>query len=315
MSALVTPRLPDPIQRDEVARRLPPLDEQLNLVEETYMAMSRGEAELPAKIGVHPRPDSFLHAMPTYLRAADAVVLKWVSGFPDNPRRGLPFISGVIVVNEADTGVPVALMDAAEITAARTAAASGVCVRRWAPPRWRRAAILGCGEQARYHAAVLRHLQRDVEITGFDPVPGRVETLGGDVRVAESAAEAVAGAEVIVTAGPIVERPSSPLTPAWLGEQWWLLLPIDFDLYVSADAAGGADLFVSDDVTQFEAYRAQGHFAGWPAPHASVGEALEDGREGRRVLACNLGVATLDAAFARAVLDRSPTVSAGSGGA
>jgi ornithine cyclodeaminase/alanine dehydrogenase-like protein (mu-crystallin family) len=313
MAVAPTPRLPDPIQRDEVARRLPPIDEQIDLVEETYRAMARGETELPAKIGVHPRADSFLHAMPAYLRTAGTVVVKWVSGFPENPRRGLPFISGVIVVNDADTGVPIALMDAAEITAARTAAASGLCIRQWAPPGWGHAAILGCGEQARYHAAVIRHLQPGVAITGFDPVPERVYSLGADVRAADSAAEAVSGAEVIVSAGPIVERPSSPLTPAWLRDDGWLLLPIDFDLYVSAEAAEGADLFVSDDVAQFEAYRAHGHFVDWPIPRGSVGDALEDGREGRRVLACNLGVATLDAAFARAVLDRSATTTPGSG--
>jgi alanine dehydrogenase len=312
MALVTTPRLPDPIQREEVVRRLPPIDEQIDLVEETYRAMARGETELPAKIGVHPRPDSFLHAMPAYLRTQDTVVVKWVSGFPENPRRGLPFISGVIVVNDADTGLPIALMDAAEITAARTAAASGLCIRQWAPPGWRNAAILGCGEQGRYHAAMLRHLQPDVRITGFDPVPERVDRLGADVRAAGSASEAVSGAEVIVSAGPIVERPSSPLIPTWLRDEAWLLLPIDFDLYVSAEAAVGADLFVSDDVAQFEAYRAQGHFAAWPVPQ-SVGEALEEGHRGRRILACNLGVATLDAAFARAVLDRCAATTTGSG--
>ena len=61
---------------------------------------------MPPKIGVHPRPDAFLHAMPAYLRELDVVAMKWVSGFPDNPARGLPAISGLIVLNDADTGVP-----------------------------------------------------------------------------------------------------------------------------------------------------------------------------------------------------------------
>jgi hypothetical protein len=80
------------------------------------------------------------------------------------------------------------------------------------------------------------------------------------------------------------------------------LLPIDFDFYVSAAAASEADLFVSDDLEQFEAYRQQGHFAEWPAPGASVGAAIAEQRAGRRVLACNLGVAALDVAFALAVI-------------
>ena len=112
-----TPLLPAPIQRDEVRRLLPPLDEQIDLVEETYRALARGAIEMPPKIGVHPRADAFLHAI-AHLRETDAVTLKWVSGFPDNPARGLPFISGVIVVNDADTGLPVAIMDAADVAAA-----------------------------------------------------------------------------------------------------------------------------------------------------------------------------------------------------
>jgi hypothetical protein len=108
----------------------------------------------------------------------------------------------------------------------------------------------------------------------------------------------------VVTAGPIVRDPTSPLVPEWLGEGPWLLLPLDFDFYASADAVAAADLFVTDDVAQFETYRGHGHFAGWPTPAGSVGAALEDALRGQRVIACNLGVAALDAAFARAVLEQ-----------
>jgi hypothetical protein len=65
----------------------------------------------------------------------------------------------------------------------------------------------------------------------------------------------VAGAQVVVTAGPIVRDPKSPLVPEWLGEGSWLLLPLDFDFYASADVVAAADLFVTDDVAQFETYR------------------------------------------------------------
>ncbi len=133
------------LARDEVASLLPPIPEQLDLVEETYRSLAAGRIELPPKPGVHPRKDSFIHAMPAYLAREDVVALKWIAGYPGNKARGLPYISGLIVLNDAETGLPVAVMDGAEITAARTAAASGVCVRRWAPEGWRVAAIVGCG--------------------------------------------------------------------------------------------------------------------------------------------------------------------------
>jgi len=298
------------LAREEVTRLLPPVDEQLDLVEETYRALAAGRVELPPKPGVHPRKDSFVHAMPAYLRNDDVVALKWVSGYPGNKARGLPYISGLVVLNDAETGLPVAVMDGAEITAARTAAASGVCVRRWAPAGWRQAAILGCGEQGVFHARLLRALNPDVAIHAYDPNPERVERLGEEVEAASDERDAVAGADVVVTAAPIVEEPNAPIGPADLGERW-LVLPIDFDALVRREAIAAADLVVADDVGQFDYYREQGHFDGWPEPEASVGEAL--GREGspERVACVNLGIGALDAAFAARVLEAAKRENAG----
>jgi alanine dehydrogenase len=289
------------LRRDEVASLLPPVPEQLDLVEHTYRAVGAGRVELPPKPGVHPRKDSFIHAMPAYLMDEDVAALKWVSGYPTNKERGLPYISGLIVVNDADTGLPAAIMDAAEITATRTAAASGVCIRRWAPEGWTVAAILGCGVQGRVHAEVIRALNPAARIQAYDPHPDRVESLAADVIGFTEPAQAVSGADVVVTAGPIVEEPDSPLGREWLGDRW-LALPIDFDFYFSRGAVEAADRFLVDDVDQFEYYRSQGHFRNWPAAEGSVGEALADGRVGTKVACCNLGVGALDAAFAARVL-------------
>ena len=294
--------LPQPIQRETVRSHLPSLSEQISIVDRTYRAMARGMVEMPPKIGVHPRGDAFLHAMPAYLREGDVVAMKWVSGFPDNPARGLPYISGLIIVNDAESGIPVAILDAAEITAARTAAVSGLCVRTWAPEGWSRAAILGCGEQGRFHAAILRFLNPDVQIVAYDPDPASAATLG-EVTVAATPKAATSGAEVVISAGPIIANADSPMHSDWLGDAW-LALPIDFDLYASAELTNACDLLLTDDLQQFEYYREHGHFRDWQTPWGSVGQALESGASGRRVIACNLGVAPLDAAFARHVLDR-----------
>lgn len=298
------------LARGEVARLLPEIPEQLDLVEATYRAVAAGQVELPPKPGVHPRPDAFLHAMPAYLRDDDVVALKWVAGYPANKDRGLPYITGLVVLNDPETGLAVAVMDGAEITAARTAAASGVCVRRFAPDGWREAAILGCGEQGRFHTRILRALKPDVRIRAYDPHPERVAALPGPVHAATEPREAVEGADVVITAGPIVEEPVSPLEPDWLGDRW-LALPIDFDFYFGAEAVAAADLFLADDVAQFEYYRELGHFRGWPEPTGSVGEGLAGKDSPERVLCCNLGIGALDAAFAAWVLARARTEGVG----
>ncbi len=285
------------LRRDEVASLLPPISDQLDLVQDTYEAVAAGRVELPPKPGIHPRKDSFIHAMPAYLRDDDVAALKWVAGYPQNKDRGLPYITGLIILNDADTGLPAAIMDGAEITAARTAAASGVCIRKWAPEGWREVAILGCGEQGRYHARVIRALNAEARMRAYDPHPERAQGLGERVEPAASPQDAVRDADVVVSAGPIVEDPESPLGPDWLGQRW-LGLPIDFDFYFSVDTVASAELFLVDDVGQFEYYRSLGHFRDWPAPAGTVGE-QHDRRA--RVLACNLGVGALDAAFAARV--------------
>lgn len=291
------------LDRDAVSALLPPIPDQIDLVGETYLAMARGEVEMPPKIGVHPREDAFLHAMPSYLRHRDVVAVKWVSGYPANPARGLPYISGLIVVNDAETGVPLAVLDAAEITAARTAAASGLCVRRWAPAGWSRAAVLGCGEQGRYHAAMLRALVPGCDVRAYDPVAERAAALCEGVVVCASAREAAAGTDVVVTTGPIVRTPPRPIDASWLGDDQ-LLLPVDFDFYVSPAAVEACDLFLTDHVDQFRAYRDHGHFNGWPDPAGTVGDGIAGSLSGRRVVCANLGVGALDAAFADVVLRR-----------
>ena len=296
------------LSRAEVASLLPPIERQLDIVEETYLAMADGRVELPPKPGIHPRPDAFIHAMPAYLADADVAAVKWVAGYPGNQALGLPYIHGLIILNDPATGVPLAIMDGSEITASRTAAASGVCVRRWAPRGWPRAAILGCGVQGRIHAEVLRSLNPAVELAVWDPDRSRAEALEGPVDVTPDARAAVEGADVVITAGPIVKSPEPTVDTSWLGDRW-LVLPVDFDASVRTGVVGAADLFAVDDVGQFDHYRASGHFPDWSPPRDSVGALLRESSTPRHVVCCNLGVGSLDAALAAHVLaaaDRLP---------
>src|SRR5262245_57211846 len=127
----------------DVLAALPPVEERLALAERTLLALI-SDAEMPPKIGVHPRPPaSFSHAMPALLRGPaadgtdDLLGMKWVAGFPSNAGQAsiggaaLPAISATVILNDAMTGLPRAVIDAGPITAHRTAAVTGVAIRRW----------------------------------------------------------------------------------------------------------------------------------------------------------------------------------------
>lgn len=287
------------LSRAAVASLLPPLPARIALVERTFRALAAGRVELPPKPGIHPRPGAFIHAMPAYLADDDIAALKWIGGFPENPARGLPYISGLIVLNDAGTGLPVAVMDGAEITAARTAAVSGLCIERFAPAGWSSAAIVGCGEQGRYHAEMLAALRPGADIRAYDPVAGRAAAVGGGARPVASLREAVQEAEVVITAAPLAKPARPVLEPEWPAPGC-LLLPIDFDATMRPEAVAACGLVLADDVAQFAYYRSLGWFAGWPEPAAGLGESLAASPPDR-VACVNLGIGALDAAFAAAI--------------
>ncbi len=220
----------------DVLAAMPDLDERLALAERTLTALV-ADAELPPKIGVHPRPaGSFAHAMPAFLRGADPdgaddlVGMKWVAGYATNNAHGLPAISAVVVLNDPATGLPTAILDGGPITAMRTAAVSGVAIRRFAPRvegRPLRAGLIGAGTQGHSHLAVLGGVLPGVELTVFDRHPDRAAALAeeaaatagiGTVAVASESRAAVEGADVVVTAasfGPVRQV----MTGDWLADR------------------------------------------------------------------------------------------------
>ncbi len=306
----------------DVAAAMPDLADRLALAEATLRGLA-GPADLPAKIGVHPRPDgSFGHAMPAYLPgdptdgSGDRLGMKWVLGFPGNAALGLPAISALLLLNDPVTGLATAILDAGPITAQRTAAVSGVAIRAWsapADPAHPRAALIGAGVQGHSHVPVIAHLLPGVSIAIFDRDRARAEALAeesrnvpgiGAISVATSARAAVDGADVIVTAAsfaPAAERQA--MTNDWLAPHA-LVIPVDYATMCAAEVARDAALFVTDHVGQFLANRDAGQFDGYPDPHAMMGDALASAapRPVGRVVATHLGTGLADVVFGAAIL-------------
>jgi ornithine cyclodeaminase/alanine dehydrogenase len=286
--------------------------EVIAILEDVFRAKREGAVEMPAKIGVHPRDDAFIHAMPAYLESADAVGIKWVAGYPGNQDLGLPYIHGLFVLTDAATGAPLAVMDATWITEIRTAAASVLGIRALAERPVETLGVLGCGRQGSVHLELAREVFPYLaRVVLFDRHPERAEALAAahpdlDVLLAAAAEGVAAGTDVVITTAAIVRDPDRPLRREHLASAT-VACAIDFDASLSEDVFEDAALFVVDDVPQYRHYAERGYFAGYPDDPVELSDALEPAEEhppGLRVYV-PLGIALEDVAVASEIHRRA----------
>jgi ornithine cyclodeaminase/alanine dehydrogenase-like protein (mu-crystallin family) len=316
---------------EDVLAAMPPLDERLRLAERTLTALATPEAtQLPPKIAIHPRPEAaFIHAMPAHLRGAspadDLAGMKWVAGYRTNNELGLPSISAIVVMNDASTGLPTAILDGGPITAQRTAAVTGVALRHFGSRLDGRAPVvgfIGAGVQGHSHLPVLGHVLPGLELRIFDRHAERAAELAVAARstagiasatVVESGPAATEGADAVVTAASLTSPDRrQELTNDWLSADA-TLVPIDYDTHAAAEVARDAALFLVDQTEQFLYTRETGHFTGYPDPHAMLGLAILEAweRPPGRVVVSHLGVGLADVVFGDAIVRRAEELGLG----
>ncbi len=294
-----------------------PMPEIIDALEVAFRQHGQGKVEMPPKPGVHSRPDAFIHAMPCYIPGPEAIGIKWVAGYPENPKRGLPYITGLLVLNDADTGLPLAVMDCTWITAKRTGAATALAARYLARPDSQTIGILGCGVQGRSNFEALNVLFPVTRVMAFDNTLNNAlryaeeieEKWGVEVEVVDSPRKAVSGCDIVVTAGPILRQPHATIKAGWLDEGAFASL-VDFDSYWDGPALLEVDKFCTDDVPQLEHYEQVGYFQNIPPVYAGLGELVNGYKPGRqsaeeRTMAANLGLALDDMATAPIVYKRA----------
>src|SRR5512139_4092677 len=143
----------------------------IELLEVAFREKGAGKVEMPPKPGIHTMPDAFIHAMPAWIPSLHSAGIKWVSGYPENFKRGLPYISGLLVLNDVETGIPYAVMDCSWITAMRTGAASALSAKYLARPESKTAGILACGVQGHTNLEALACLFPVRRAYAYDILP------------------------------------------------------------------------------------------------------------------------------------------------
>jgi ornithine cyclodeaminase/alanine dehydrogenase len=293
------------------------MEEIIAALECAFREKGEGRVEMPPKIGIHTMPDAFLHAMPASIPAQKTAGMKWVGGFPENSRRGLPYITGLLILNDPETGVPIALMDCTWITAKRTGAATAVAAKFLARPESETVGILGCGVQGRSNLEALKAVFPLKRVHAYDPYPelaagfAREMSAQWEIEVApvSDPKQAVVNSDIVVTAGPILRKPHATIQRGWLREGAFASL-VDFDSYWHPAALHEVDKFCTDDVPQLHHYRDIGYFQDIPPIYADLGDLVTGRKPGRqkkeeRTIACNLGLALDDMATAPLIYQRA----------
>ena len=276
---------------------------------------------LPPKPSIVPREGVFFTAIPTYLKDLNISGVKWVSRFPDNKK--MPKVMSTIVLNDMQTGLPLAVMDAGWITAMRTGATAALTAKYFGIKHFSTISIMGLGVQSvavllcfkemfkdlknvklfeykdtaqRFVKRFLRHTKKFLNPKGSDKLKDMAFLHASDFNFSwhKDMKDLFHNSDVVVTAPTYAPKPF--VKPSWL-ESGLLALPIHHRGWEKC--VSSFDKIVTDDANQLE------HYMEGDAPkvYAEIGEVFAGKKKGRKndrekILAYNIGLAVSDIALA-----------------
>jgi alanine dehydrogenase len=167
-------------------------------VRDAFIAYARGEWTMPPKVYVPAYPAGDFRAMPAL--GAGHALLKWVTSFPGNPTKGLPTVTGLVLVSDATDGTLLAALDAGAVTALRTGAAAVLAAETLAASNASSAGVIGAGVNG--EAAAATFVARGRRVLLHDRDDERMRTVGSRIGAEPATAEEALGADLVVTVTP-----------------------------------------------------------------------------------------------------------------
>lgn len=293
-------------------------EEILKLAEHALISHGKGEYEMPAKIGIHPLPEVFFHAMPAYVPSRNACGAKWIECYPyNNQRFNLPQTTGLLILNDISSGVPMAIMDSAWITAMRTPAVTVLAAAALHPDA-ETFGMFGCGVQGIEHVNYVVHkLKKLKKIYIHDIREDAMNNLINicqpkiDVPIVKGAPEEIAkSCEVLSSATAIFKECLSVVKNEWVSEGQ-TILPNDLNTFWDPIISKKANKYIVDSSAEHELFAEMGYFPdGLPEIYGETGEVLAGLKKGREskdelIVCSNIGMAVCDMVLAREIFDRA----------
>jgi ornithine cyclodeaminase/alanine dehydrogenase-like protein (mu-crystallin family) len=300
------------------------MKEVILIIEEAFTEKGNLQVEMPPKFGIHPSGDAFMDAMPCWIPRYKAAGIKWISYFPQNDAKELRNTSGLLILNDPDTGFPVAIMDSGLVTSTRTGAVSGLSAKYLSHPGSRILGMIGCGVQGRASlTGIMSTCPKINHVMCYDLNPSQtanfIETMQKQFPVdfvhCSSPREVVTESDIVVTATTITRNPNPLIEAGWVKEGQ-LSLPVDYNNYWKPEVYAHADAYFVDDLQQYHYARSKGSFRSLPDPMGDLGELLTNQIRGRlrpsdRIICMNMGIAMNDMATAVRIYERAAALGLG----
>ena len=310
-------------QEDILSLNIPYID-VIHAVEKVMSEFGKGTCQLPVKIHVNSRPGTYINAMPAYVGGEKEMQgLKWVAGYPENRKKGLPVTWGIMVMNNCETGAVEAIMDARWITAIRTAAVAAVTAKYCKVKNTHSLTIIGAGEQGKWNARLMKlvipELKKiyigDIYEPAIRAYMEKMQPLMPDVEFVpiytdEERQAAIDDSQVLITA---TQRGDKPIIYSEMLHKGMLGIPLESTAWEGKTYTRFADRFVCDDRNLVATYLADGKYTdGLPPVERQLilgdiinGKAVGRANEEEFVIASSHGIALSDVAVGKMILEKA----------
>lgn len=294
----------------------------LELVEKAIYEHGMERIVMPLKSELSPARGTFIHAMPAYVPRYDACGIKWVSHFPCNGKKNLDYTTGLLIMNDPETGTVYSIMNCRWITAKCNAAVTAISAKYLARKDTEVLGIIGAGVQSReYLLFCSETLPKLKEVHIFDRCPRAVDSYVKemseqfDIKIVpcKSPKDVVTDADMLVSATIILSTPSPFIEDEWLPKRGLYLALMDIGSIWGWETINRMDKFVTDNWKQTCHFGTVGCFShGIPKPYAELGEIIcekKPGRENDDENICNIsiGMAVEDVVCAKKIYELATT--------
>ena len=266
----------------------------MDVLEEVHVARKEGRVQMPPKPGLRPVGKAgFVDGYPAFIDGTEYLGIKWLSGYFDNPAKGLPFINGLIILNDIRTGCPICVMGCGYLTALRTGGIHGVGLRRLTKADDKVVGVFGCGLQARTHLmAAVTACEGLTDVYCWDLNPAGAQRYADDMgkmfpqltfHVTEKMEDTISAADVLLICAPLFPDGSGRMIPAGVLKQGVTSAAVNGDSSFLIEALGDIDRVFVDDSEEYPNRKKVGMLSDkMPDESSELAELVRGNAEGRK---------------------------------